>query len=89
MCIRTIDQPDRQGTPDVNGKLNNIDSLIKTIKFNKLLSVWKTPMFTDSSTPTNNKSTNSMCKHQLASLGSNQEEFEESNPQSLQDPTCM
>ena len=36
MCIRTINQPDRQGTPDVNGKLNNIDSLIKTIKYNEL-----------------------------------------------------
>ena len=36
MCIRTIDQPNTQGTPDVNGKLNNIDSLIKTIKYNKL-----------------------------------------------------
>ena len=30
-----------------------------------------------------------MCKHQLASLGSNQEEFEESNPQGLQGPACM
>ena len=30
-----------------------------------------------------------MCKHQLASLGSNQEGFEESNPQGLQGPTCM
>ena len=39
MCIRTIDQPDRQGTPDVNGKLNNVDSLIKTIIYNKLLSM--------------------------------------------------
>ena len=36
MCIRTIDQQDRQGTLDVNGKLNNIDSLIKTIKYNEL-----------------------------------------------------
>ena len=30
-----------------------------------------------------------MCKHQLASLGSNQEWFEKSNPHEVQDPACM
>ena len=65
MCIRTIDQPDRQGTPDVNRKLNNIDSLIKTIKYNKLLGVWETLIFTNSSAPTDIQSTSSKCKYQL------------------------
>ena len=51
--------------------------------------MWKTSIFADLSTPTENKSTNSMYKHQLASLGSNQEWFEESNPQGLQGPACI
>ena len=88
MCIRIIDQPDRQGTPDVNGKLNNVDSLIKAIKHNKLLGVWKPSIFVDSSTPIDIQSTGSKCKYQLASLGSNEEEFEESNPQRLQGLAC-
>ena len=50
--------------------------------------MWKTSIFADLSAPTENKSTSSMCKHQLASLGSNQEWFEESNPQGLQGPAC-
>ena len=49
----------------------------------------KTSIFSDLSAPTENKSTSSMCKHQLASLGSNQEGFEESNPHAVQDPICL
>ena len=51
--------------------------------------MWKTSIFADLSIPTDNKSTGSMYKTQLVSLGSNQEWFEESNPQGLQGPTRM
>ena len=51
--------------------------------------MWKTSIFANLSAPTDNKSTSSMYKTQLVSLGSNQEWFEESNPQGLQGPARM
>ena len=89
MCIRTIDQPDRQGTPDVNGKLNNIDSLIKTIKYNELWRCGRLQSLQIYQHQLTIRAPALCASPDLRSLGSNQEEFEESNPQSLQDPACM
>ena len=40
----------KRETPNENGKLNNI--LIKTIKYNMLVAMWKTSIFADLSAPT-------------------------------------
>ena len=40
----------KRETPNENGKLNNI--LIKTIRYNLLVAMWKTSIFSDHSTPT-------------------------------------
>ena len=81
-----VNQSHKKETPNENGKLNNI--LIKTIRYNMLVAMWKTSIFSDLSAPTENKRSNSYTRPNWCSLGSNQEGFEESNPQSVQDPIC-
>ena len=78
--IITVDEPCRQCTPDVNGKLNHIFT-DKKHSYNKLSWCGRLQSSQIFSTPTDSKSTNSLYKTQLVSLGSNQEGFEESNPQ--------
>ena len=53
-----------------------------------LVAMWKTSIFSDLSAPTENKRSNSYTRPNQCSLGSNQEGFEESNPQGWQAPTC-
>ena len=74
--IVIVDQSHRQQPPDMNGELNSIlIKTIDTINYGRLQSSQIFPV------PTKIRAPTLFTRPSLCSLGSNQEGFEESNPQ--------
>ena len=83
-CIIIVNEPSRQSTPNVNGKLNHY-SLIKTIHTISCRDAEDFNLLRSFSTPTEIRVPTLCTRPNLCSLRSNQEGFEESNPHSVQD----